>query len=203
MDREKHWQGVYRSKSADQVSWYAPHLDRSLAMIQALADPVSEIIDVGGGASTLADDLLKSGYTKVSVLDVSSDSLEIAKRRLGSRAEAITWIVADITQTRLPPERYDVWHDRAVFHFLTDAADRRAYAELAKSSLKRGGHLIIAAFSLEGPTRCSGLDVVRYSAETLQRELGPEFVLEQELHESHLTPTGAAQKFVWCSFQKS
>ena len=203
VNREKHWQKVYQSKQADQVSWYAPHLDRSLAMIRAASDPQSEIIDVGGGASTLVEDLLNLGYTKVSVLDVSSASLEIAKRRLATRAEAIRWIVADITQTCLPSERYDVWHDRAVFHFLTDAADRSAYAKLARSSVKRGGHLIISAFSLDGPTRCSGLDIVRHSAETLQRELGQEFVLEQEVHESHLTPTGADQKFVWCSFRKS
>jgi 2-polyprenyl-3-methyl-5-hydroxy-6-metoxy-1,4-benzoquinol methylase len=202
MDRNKHWDGVYTTRRADQVSWHAPRLERSLVMIRAVTDSSSEIIDVGGGASTLADDLLELGYSGISVLDVSSAAIAVAKRRLGKRAEAITWITADVTQSRLSDDSYDVWHDRAVYHFLTDPADRRAYSEIASRSVKQGGQLILATFSLEGPTRCSGLDVVRYSAETLGREIGSEFILEQEVQESHLTPAGAEQRFLYCSFRR-
>jgi 2-polyprenyl-3-methyl-5-hydroxy-6-metoxy-1,4-benzoquinol methylase len=203
MVRKGHWEGVYATKSADAVSWYAPHLVRSLAMIQAVADPSSEIIDVGGGASTLVDELLNLGYSRISVLDVANASLEIARRRLGGRADAVTWITADVTDARLPAERYDVWHDRAVFHFLTEPADRNTYTEIASRSIKPAGHLILATFSLQGPTRCSGLDVVRYNAETLGQEIGPGFLLEQEVCESHVTPAGNEQRFVHCCFRRS
>jgi SAM-dependent methyltransferase len=202
MDREEHWEGVYGAKQATQVSWYAPHLERSIAMIRTAADPSAEIIDVGGGASTLVDDLLALGYTKVSVLDVSNTALAVAKDRLGAQAGIVKWIADDVTSVHLPREAYDVWHDRAVFHFLTEPADRSGYAHLATGSLRLGGHAILAAFSLEGPTRCSGLDVVRYSAESLSRELGPAFALKQETHESHRTPWGAEQKFIYCLFER-
>ena len=202
MDRNKHWDGVYTARRADRVSWYAPRLERSLVMIRAVTDSSSEIIDVGGGASTLADDLLELGYSGISVLDVSSAAIAVAKRRLGRRAEAITWITADVTQARLSDDSYDVWHDRAGYHFLTDPADRRAYSESASRSVKRGGHVLLATFSLDGPTRCSGLDVVRYSAETLGREIRSAFILEQEVQESHLTPAGAEQRFLYCSFRR-
>jgi len=158
MEREKHWQGVYGGKQATQVSWYAPHLERSLAMIRAVSDPSAAIIDVGGGASTLVDDLLALGYTKVSVLDVSGSALAMIQARLGDRGGTVEWITGDVTSAQL----------------------------------------ILATFSLEGPSRCSGLNVVRYSAEQLSRELGPGFALKQEEHESHRTPTGAAQKFIYC-----
>ena len=202
MDREEHWERVYGSKEATQVSWYAAHLERSLAMIQAAADASAEIIDVGGGASTLVDDLLALGYLKVSVLDVSNTALAVARERLGARAEMVKWIAGDVTSVHLPGETYDVWHDRAVFHFLTAPADRRAYADLAAGTLKPGGHAILAAFSLEGPTRCSGLDVIRYSAESLSRELGPAFALKQEIHESHRTPSDTEQKLIYCLFER-
>jgi 2-polyprenyl-3-methyl-5-hydroxy-6-metoxy-1,4-benzoquinol methylase len=202
MDPEQHWERVYGTKQATQVSWYAPHLERSIAMIEAAADASAEIIDVGGGASTLVDDLLALGYLKVSVLDVSSTALTLAKERLGAQAELVKWIAGDVTSVRLAVKTYDVWHDRAVFHFLTGSPDRRAYADLAAGSLKPGGHAIVAAFSLEGPTRCSGLDVVRYSAESLSRELGPAFTLKQEIHESHRTPSGTEQKLIYCLFQR-
>jgi SAM-dependent methyltransferase len=203
MDRGKHWDGVYEAKAADRVSWYAPHLERSLAMIRAVAEPSCEIIDVGGGAATLVDDLLKHGYSNVSLLDVSGVSIAVAKRRLGRDAEAVTWITADITQARLPGSAYDVWHDRAVFHFLTDAADRRAYAEAARKSVKRDGHLVIATFAADGPRRCSGLDVVRYTADGLDREFAPGFALEQAMREIHVTPGGATQSYLYCSFRRS
>ena len=203
MDRDKHWDGVYGAKAADRVSWCAPRLERSLAMIRAVAGPSCEIIDVGGGASTLVDDLLKLGFSNVSLLDVSSASIVIAKKRLGRNAEAVTWITADITQARLPGAKYDVWHDRAVFHFLTDPADRRAYSDVARKSIKRDGHLVIATFAADGPKRCSGLDVVRYTADALSRELAPGFVLEQKKREIHATPTGSGQSYLYCSFRRS
>lgn len=203
MDRGKHWDGVYGATAADRVSWYAPHLDRSLAMIRAVADPSCEIIDVGGGASTLVDDLLKLGFSNVSLLDVSGVSIAVARRRLGRDAEAVTWITADITQAQLTASSYDVWHDRAVFHFLTDPADRRAYAEAARRSVKRDGHLVIATFAADGPTRCSGLDVVRYTADALEREFASGFTLEQEMSGIHVTPRGATQSYLYCSFRRS
>lgn len=202
MNREEHWERVYGAKQATQVSWYAPHLERSIKMIRAVARPSAEIIDVGGGASTLVDDLLTLGHTNVSVLDVSSTALAAAKARLGTRAAMVKWIVGDVTSVDLPNDGYDVWHDRALFHFLTEPADRSKYVKLATSSLKVGAHVILAAFSLEGPTRCSGLDVVGYSAATMNRELGPAFALKQETHESHRTPSGAEQKFIYCLFER-
>jgi ubiquinone/menaquinone biosynthesis C-methylase UbiE len=203
MDREEHWDRVYGAKPATDLTWYAPHLERSIAMIRAGADASDEIIDVGGGTSTLVDDLLALGFTKVSVLDVSSTALAVAKDRLGDRAGAVTWIIGDVTTVDLPMEAYDTWHDRAVFHFLTRPADRRAYVDLAARSLKAGGQAILATFSLEGPTRCSGLDVVRYSAQTLSRELGPAFALKQETYESHRTSSGAEQKLLYCLFKRT
>jgi 2-polyprenyl-3-methyl-5-hydroxy-6-metoxy-1,4-benzoquinol methylase len=202
MDREEHWERVHGAKPATQVSWYAPHLERSIALIRALADLSAEIIDVGGGASTLVDDLLALGHTNVSVLDVSRAALAAAKARLGAQTAMVKWIVGDVTSMDLPRKRYDVWHDRAVFHFLTEPVDRRAYVELATNSLKVGAHAILATFSLDGPTCCSGLDVVRYSAGTLGRELGPAFALKQESHQSHHTPAGAQQNFIYCLFEK-
>jgi SAM-dependent methyltransferase len=202
MDRKEHWERVYGMRPTTQVSWYAPYLARSIAMIRAVADPSAEIIDVGGGASTLVDDLLALGYTKVSVLDISSTALAVARHRLGARAEMVKWIAGDVTSVHLPTGAYDVWHDRAVFHFLTEPADRRAYVSRATGSLRPGGHAILAAFSPEGPTRCSGLDVVRYSAESMGRELGSAFALKEEAHESHRTPSGAEQKFIYCLFEK-
>ncbi len=202
MNREDHWERIYGAKQATQVSWYAPHLGRSIAMIRAVADTAADIIDVGGGASTLVDDLLALGYTKVSVLDVSSTALAVSEKRLGARAGRVKWIAGDVTRVHLPTETYDLWHDRAVFHFLASPADRRAYADLAATSLKPGGHVILATFSLAGPTHCSGLDVVRYSAESLSQELGPAFALQQETHESHRTPSGSEQEFIYCLFER-
>jgi 2-polyprenyl-3-methyl-5-hydroxy-6-metoxy-1,4-benzoquinol methylase len=202
MDSEKHWERIYSAKQATQVSWYARHLERSIAMIRTAADTSAEIIDVGGGASTLVDDLLTLGYTKVSVLDVSNTSLAAAKERLDTRAGMVKWIAGDVTSVHLPRAAYDVWHDRAVFHFLTEPSDRRAYVDFATGSLKLGGHAILATFSIDGPTRCSGLDVVRYSSETLRRELGPAFALKQETHETHRTPSGEEQNFIYCLFER-
>jgi SAM-dependent methyltransferase len=148
------------------------------------------------------DDLLAAGYTRLSVLDVSEAALAVARERLGAGAARVNWLASDITKVTLPRAAYVVWHDRAVFHFLTEPADRREYVDRAAESLKPGGHMILATFSLDGPTRCSGLDVVRYNAESLSRELGPRFALRQQSPEVHRTPSGVTQQMIYCSFER-
>ncbi len=199
----EHWEGVYGRKTATEVSWYTLHLEQSLRLIREVASPMAEIIDIGGGASTLVDDLLSAGYERLTVLDISRVALDVAKTRLGEKAGLVTWIHADITCATLPEKRYDVWHDRAVFHFLNQESDRHAYVRALRQSVRDGGLVIIAAFSLGGPTKCSGLEVVRYDAEGLQDELGADFSLTRTLRESHLTPAGKQQEFVFCRFQRT
>jgi 2-polyprenyl-3-methyl-5-hydroxy-6-metoxy-1,4-benzoquinol methylase len=199
MSAEQHWKNVYATKAATAVSWYAPHLARSLQLIEAAApDREARIIDVGGGASTLADDLLDSGYHDVTVLDLSEEALETARARVGARASSLTWLSADITTATLPEARYDVWHDRAVFHFLTDAEQRRRYVAQVVRAVKPGGHVIVATFGPDGPERCSGLDVVRYDADGLRAEFGSPFQKIGEARETHTTPWGSEQEFVYC-----
>ena len=199
MSTKEHWENVYASKPATGVSWYAPHLAGSLRFIEEAA-PCHEgrVIDVGGGASTLVDDLLDRGFRDVTVLDLSAEALEIAQRRLGPRAADVTWIAADVTAAELPAARYDVWHDRAVFHFLTDPEARRRYVERVLHAVKSGGHVIVATFGKEGPERCSGLDVVRYDAEGLHAEFGSPFRKVDSASETHTTPWGSEQEFIYC-----
>lgn len=156
------------------------------------------IIDVGGGASTLVDDLLADGYSNLSVLDLSGAALAVAKARLQAQASKVQWLEADITTVQLPEAAFEVWHDRAVFHFLTDPADRQAYVNTVMRSVKPGGHVIVATFADDGPTKCSGLPVMRYSADALHAEFGAPFILEKHEREEHHTPGGAVQKFVYC-----
>ena len=199
MSSKEHWENVYRSKPATGVSWYAPHLGRSLALVErATGGPGARVIDVGGGASTLVDDLLDRGYRNVTVLDLSQEALEVAKARLDERAAGVTWIAADATTAPLPEAHYDVWHDRAVFHFLTDAEARRLYVANVKRGVRPGGHVIVATFGPEGPERCSGLDIVRYDADALHGEFGTAFVKADSVREVHITPWGTAQEFVYC-----
>lgn len=194
-----HWDAVYRSKAPDAVSWYRAHLERSLALIERVApDPSAAIIDVGGGESTLVDDLLARGYLDVTILDISATAIEVARKRLGARGECVTWLTADVTRALLPPRRYDVWHDRAVFHFLTDPAQRAAYVRQVSASVKPGGYVIVATFGPEGPTKCSGLDVVRYDPDSLHGEFGAQFRLVESETEAHQTPAGATQQFLYC-----
>lgn len=195
---ESHWNSVYASKAPDAVSWYAPHLDTSLRLIKRVAPKWPAIIDVGGGESTLVDDLLAEGYRYLTVLDISAKAIEVAKKRFGVLASYINWQVADITEAKLPNNFYDVWHDRAVFHFLTSEEDRRAYVERVAYAMKPGGHVIVATFGPDGPTKCSGLDVVRYDAEALHAEFGNAFRLVKTRTELHKTPWGAEQQFVYC-----
>lgn len=199
MQRKMHWENVYSTKPADTVSWYQPHAEQSLAMIRNTGVPRSgAIIDVGGGASTLVDDLVAEGYQNLTVLDLSAAALKVAKRRLRSRAELVDWREGDITTAELPDRHFDIWHDRAVFHFLTAEQDRRAYVANVMRAVKPLGHIIIATFAADGPTKCSGLPVMRYSAEQLHAEFGASFTLVEQEHESHHTPAGTIQKFVYC-----
>jgi 2-polyprenyl-3-methyl-5-hydroxy-6-metoxy-1,4-benzoquinol methylase len=204
MGAHSHWEHVYQANPSDAVSWYRPHLDTSLALIQRAApDPASAIIDVGGGASTLVDDLLQRGYRNVTVLDISQQAIEIAQKRLGSAGANVHWLVGDVAHANLPRGVCDVWHDRALFHFLTEPSQRAAYVTQLTSTLKSGGHAIISTFGPQGPQKCSGLDVSRYDFNSLQRELGDRFQLKQGLIEEHNTSAGAVQQFLYCSFQWS
>src|SRR5579863_6110866 len=199
MDTQTHWEKIYAQKAPDQVSWYRPHLEASLALIeQAGAGPSASIIDVGAGESTLVDDLLARGYSNLTVLDISRVAIAASRKRLSDAAKRVCWLVADITQAELEPAAYDVWHDRAVFHFLTTVADRRAYVRQVVRSVRRGGHVIISAFGTEGPTRCSGLEVVRYDAESLHAEFGANFRLISSSRQLHETPFGTTQQFLYC-----
>ncbi len=199
MDAKTHWEKVYKTKEPDAVSWYRAHLETSLALIERAAQSRSaSIIDIGAGESTLVDDLLARGYDDITVFDVSETALEVTKKRLGSLAEQIKWIVADVTQVELERSAYDVWHDRAVFHFLTSMEQRAAYVRNVAKAVKTGGHVIVSTFGPEGPTKCSGLEVSRYDAESLHGEFGPRFHLVESCKELHNTPFGATQQFLYC-----
>ncbi|TPG74651.1 class I SAM-dependent methyltransferase [Pseudomonas arsenicoxydans] len=204
MQSKEHWDKVYSTKPTDGVSWYQEHAESSLRLIQqAGVSSSAEIIDVGGGASTLVDDLIAHGFTHLSVLDLSAAALAATKQRLGSRANEVRWIVGDITDVPLPPLSYDVWHDRAVFHFLTAEAERAAYVEAVLRCVKPGGFVIVATFSEDGPTQCSGLPVKRYTADELHDEFGAPFELLRHEKEEHHTPFGTTQNFVYCFCRKS
>lgn len=198
LDRRQHWESVYSNKATDEVSWFQPHASSSLRLIEGCADTNAHIIDVGGGASVLVDGLLDAGYRNLTVLDLAESALAASRQRLGARAASVQWIAADITQAELPAAHYDVWHDRAVFHFLTDPADRARYVAQVLKSVKPGGHVIVAAFGPGGPLQCSGLDVVRYVPDTLHAEFGAPFRLLGHESEIHRTPTGKEQEFVYC-----
>jgi 2-polyprenyl-3-methyl-5-hydroxy-6-metoxy-1,4-benzoquinol methylase len=201
MRTKAHWESVYGTKEPEQVSWYRPHLDTSLTLIERVASSHSAaIIDVGGGVSTLADDLVQRGYTDVTVLDLSETALRTAEERLGPASAQIQWLTVDVCEADLPPGRYDIWHDRAVFHFLTLPEQRAAYVAKVAASVKRRGHLIIGTFGPEGPTRCSGLDTAHYDATALEAEFGSQFRLAVSQIEWHTTPAGGKQQFLYCLF---
>jgi 2-polyprenyl-3-methyl-5-hydroxy-6-metoxy-1,4-benzoquinol methylase len=199
MDAQAHWEKVYAEKAPNAVSWYRPHLETSLALIERVSSRNSAIIDVGGGESTLVDDLLSHGYENVTVLDISQKAVETNKQRLGSASKRVHWLIADITKSELQRSTYDVWHDRAVFHFLTAPSDREAYVRQAAYAVKPEGYVIVSTFGSEGPTKCSGLDVVRYDAESLHRQFGVHFRLLESTRELHQTPFGTIQQFLYCS----
>ena len=199
MNDREHWDRVYTTKGPENVSWYRPHLERSLAFLEAARiDPDAAVIDVGGGASTLVDDLLGRGFSNVTVLDLSRSALDAARERLGPRADRVRWICADVLEADLPAGTYDFWHDRAVFHFLRDPLSRARYVEAVRRSLKPGGHVVVATFGPHGPERCSGLEVLRFTAEELHDEFGADFAKIADTTERHTTPWGSEQEFVYC-----
>lgn len=206
MNIKTHWEHIYDKKGSTQVSWYQEHAQYSLQYIRNTGiqkgQKGSHIIDVGGGASTLVDDLIADGFQQISVLDVSGTALQLAQQRLGAKAARINWIEADILEADLPDQTYDVWHDRAVFHFLTRVSDQQRYVAVVRKSVRKGGHVIVATFAPDGPERCSGLEVVRYSPESLHSEFGTEFEALDSAHETHHTPFGTEQKFIYCYCRK-
>ena len=202
LNRKKHWENVYGQKKPVEVSWYQVEPAVSLGFITLIEiDSVAKIIDVGGGASVFVDKLLNQGFQNLTVLDISSKAIHHAQERLGRRAENVSWIEADVTEFESSIQ-YDFWHDRAVFHFLTDAEDRTKYVQRLKESVKPGGHVVIAAFAIDGPPKCSGLDVERYSPEKMKNELGDSFELVNSVTELHITPWNKQQKFIYCYFKK-
>ena len=199
MDHKSHWEHVYRKHGPAGVSWYQLHADRSLDLIGRIHGPTGgAIIDVGGGASVLVDGLLDSGYRDITVLDLSQTALATAQARLGQRGAVVRWIEADILNAQLPASAYTVWHDRAVFHFLTSRDQRARYVDQVRRAVKVGGVVLVATFADDGPTRCSGLEVNRYSPDALYAEFGAGFDLLTSEREDHVTPGGAHQSFIYC-----
>lgn len=201
--RKSHWEQVYGTKQPTEVSWFQPVPEKSLQLIRATGIAHEQaILDAGGGASTLVDNLLADGFRDVSVLDISANALQKSRERLGERASAVSWIEADVTEF-MPQRHYDLWHDRAVFHFLIDATNRDRYVEVLKMSLNSGGHLVLATFGPDGPLRCSGLDIYRYSVEQLTELLGRDFSLQSHELNEHTTPSGAVQQFLYSWWQSN
>jgi len=202
LERQAHWQNVYQTKDEQTVSWFQERPDISLDLIHATGvDTGAPIIDIGGGASRLVDALISEGFNAVSVLDLSEKALETSKARLGAEGAQVQWIVADITRWQ-PSQAYDVWHDRAALHFLTDPKDRPAYVERVLKTVRFGGHVIVGTFAPDGPERCSGLPVVRHDAASLGELLGSSFALADTRRHDHQTPSGAIQKFQFSRFQR-
>ena len=202
MNARDHWEKIYTDKAPNAVSWYRPHLEKSLELIEQWAPGKSaSIIDVGGGESTLADDLVARGYENVTVLDISQAAIDVSRKRLGAASQRVLWLAADITRVELGIAAYDVWHDRAVFHFLIAASDREAYVSQVLRAVRRGGHVIVSTFAPEGPMKCSGLDVMRYDADSLRMEFGERFRLIESFTELHDTPFGTVQQFLYCHGQ--
>lgn len=198
-DTKTHWENIYQRNAADAVSWYRPHLETSLELIERVARGRSaRIIDVGGGESTLVDDLVARGYERVTVLDISETAIDACKKRLGVAAESVRWIAADVTAAELGRGSYDVWHDRAVFHFLTAQEQRTAYVREVAQAVKPGGYVIVSTFGPEGPMKCSGLDVMRYNAGELHGQFGAHFRPVESREEIHTTPAGKVQQFLYC-----
>ena len=202
MSRREHWEQVYSGKPPDRLGWYKPRLQTSLDWITELSlDADAPIIDVGGGASTLVDDLLERGYSAITVLDLAAPALELIRARLGEKGSTVNWLCGDVTAIELSENAFELWHDRAVFHFLTDAGDRERYRANLCRALRPGGHLIIGTFAPEAPPRCSGLPVQRYDLDLLRETLGGEFELRRHQKEMHVTPGGVEQMYLYCEFR--
>ena len=202
MSRREHWEQVYSSKPPDRLGWYKPRLQTSLDWITELSlDANAPIIDVGGGASTLVDDLLGCGYSAITVLDLAAPALQLIKARLGEQGSTVTLLCGDVTEIELGENAFELWHDRAVFHFLTDAGDRERYRANLCKALRPGGHVIIGTFAPEAPPRCSGLPVQRYDLDLLRETLGDAFELRRHQQEMHVTPGGVEQMYLYCEFR--
>lgn len=201
--RRQHWEGVYTNRPFDRLGWYQRHLRTSLTWIRDMNLPRdASVIDVGGGASTLVDDLLEDGFQSLTVVDLSAQALGVARHRLGTRAAGVCWLTGDITTLELPAHQFDLWHDRAAFHFLTEAADQVRYREQLLYALKPGGHVILGTFSPEAPPRCSGLPVQRYTEQALLEVLGAGVELQRSKNELHVTPGGVEQMYLYCQFRR-
>jgi SAM-dependent methyltransferase len=201
MNAKAHWESVYQSKRPDEVSWFQPDPVTSLDLIRRVApDPASAILDIGGGTSRLAGALIAAGYQNVTVLDLSAAALAASRERLGVAGASVHWLEDDVLTAEFPSAAFDVWHDRALFHFLTDTSDRARYVEQMRKAVTPGGAVIIATFADDGPTRCSGLPVVRYAIDGLSAELGTPFQLVGHVREAHVTPGGSTQAFVYGLF---
>ena len=204
MDRQAHWEGVYREKAATALSWYRPHLELSFELIQRVAETKrAAILDIGGGASTLVDDLLGAGFDDLSVLDIAEAALSASQHRLGQAARKVRWITEDFLNAQLEPQRYDVCHDRAVFHFLQTEEERAMYIEQAAHILRPKGWLILATFALDGPERCSGLEVSRYNEAALKNIVGNRFQIIESRRDSHQTPAGNLQEMMYFVLHRS
>jgi 2-polyprenyl-3-methyl-5-hydroxy-6-metoxy-1,4-benzoquinol methylase len=199
LDPKQHWEKVYTTKAPEAVSWYRVHLETSLELIDRAAETRSAaIIDIGGGESTLVDDLVLRGYQNLTVLDISPTAIAVTRARLGAAAERVKWITGDICEIELEERAYDIWHDRAVFHFLTAPEQRLGYVRQVTRAVKPGGHVIVSTFGPEGPVKCSGLETMRYDAEELHDEFGRQFRLVESSKELHETPFGTKQQFLYC-----
>lgn len=204
MIQKNHWENVYSTIPTEKLGWYAPHLQTSLRWVNGLFLTVdAPIIDVGGGASTFVEDLLEAGHQALTVLDISEKALASVRTRLGNRADMVTWLEADITTVDLPNNYYELWHDRAVFHFLTAFDQQQKYRDNLLKALKPGGHLIIGTFAPEAPPKCSGLPVQRYTPKQLENTLGSDFELKRHRKELHITPGGVEQMYLYCHFRKT
>lgn len=201
MEPKAHWNNAWGSRTPETASWYQANPEPSLRLIQAVSDAGNPVVDVGGGASGLAGALVAAGYRDVTVLDISATALRELRKRLGLRAPRVRTVEADVLEYGFPPAGVAVWHDRAVFHFLTDSSDRARYREQLAQAVARGGHAIIGTFALDGPAQCSGLQVQRYDKRTLLAELGPDWRLVHAERHEHSTPSGNLQPFTFVVVQ--
>lgn len=203
MNKTGHWENIYHTKSASEVGWYTPHLETSMKWIAELElTPDDPIIDIGAGASTLVDDLLALGHKNLTVLDLSETAIKVAQKRLAKNANAVTWLVGNVTEIELPSRYFSVWHDRAVFHFLIEPEMRQKYLDAMLKALKVGGYFIVGTFALDAPAQCSGLPVQRYTSGHLAKVFGEKFKLQRHQNEVHTTPSGVEQAYVYCLFQR-
>lgn len=201
-NRKKHWETIYQTKNFDEVSWYQPKPETSLSLFEKYKiDENANIIDVGGGDSFLVDHLLALSYKNITVLDISKNAIEKAKKRLGDKAKSVNWIVEDVTSI-YPSEKYDVWHDRAAFHFLTNESEVRHYTEITSQSIAKNGLLILSTFSEQGPKKCSGIEIKQYSSKALVAQFKDNFEKLECFTINHQTPFDTEQNFVFCTFKK-